>query len=151
VDNEKVAFGDVNLAEEDIRDPYDPGAGGWPTIRYFNKATGYSGKPYDKKTDGAMCDELGDEKYMQAYVEEAGGVLLCEDFACLCSRKEAGECSKKETDYYNKFKDASADDVKSRLKLLSGSLAKAAKKDEWMTQRVSILKLLASIAPKDEL
>eukprot|EP01050_Picozoa_sp_SAG11_P058854 SAG11_NODE_37811_length_255_cov_0.660256_1_plen_39_part_10 len=27
------------------------GAGGWPTIRYFNKETGYDGKPYPKKTD----------------------------------------------------------------------------------------------------
>jgi hypothetical protein len=32
-----------------------PGAGGWPTIRYFNKATGYDGTPYAKKTDKAMC------------------------------------------------------------------------------------------------
>ena len=35
------------------------GAGGWPTVRYFNKETGYGGKPYPKKTDKAMCDELG--------------------------------------------------------------------------------------------
>lgn len=35
------------------------GAGGWPTVRYFNKETGYGGKAYPKKTSKAMCDELG--------------------------------------------------------------------------------------------
>jgi len=138
-----VAFGDVNLAEQDIRGDYDPGAGGWPTIRYFNKETGLKGRPYAKKTDDAMCDELGNEEYMQAYVEEAGGVMLCEDFDCLCDRKEGG-CAKKEVDYYNKFKGEQADVIQSRLRILSGSLAKAAKKDEWMSQRVAILKLLAA-------
>ena len=36
-----MTFGDVNLAEEPIGGPYQAGAGGWPTVRYFNKATGY--------------------------------------------------------------------------------------------------------------
>ena len=46
-----VSFGDVNLSEEQIRGNHNPGAGGWPTIRYFNKGTGYDGAPYAKKTD----------------------------------------------------------------------------------------------------
>jgi hypothetical protein len=141
-----VAFGDVNLAEQDIRGDYDPGAGGWPTIRYFNNVTGYSGKPYPKKTDQAMCDELGDEANMQSYVEEMGGVLLCSDFACLCSRKEGGECAKKEIDYYEKNKAAAPADLQSKLRILAGSLQKSGKKDEWMSQRVTILKLLVAIA-----
>ena len=37
-----VAFGDVNLAEAQIRGNHNPGAGGWPTIRYFNQETGDS-------------------------------------------------------------------------------------------------------------
>ena len=37
----------------------NPGAGGWPTIRYYNKETGILGKSYEKKTDASMCDELG--------------------------------------------------------------------------------------------
>ena len=141
-----MAFGDVNLAEEQIQKG-DPGAGGWPTIRYFNKDTGYDGRSYDKKTDGAMCDELGDEAMMQAYVEEAGGVLLCTTFDCLCSRREGGACEKKEIDYFEKNKDT---DVAAKLRLLSGSLAKSATKDKWMTQRVSILKLIASVAAADK-
>ncbi len=35
-----VAFGDVNLAEDQIRGNHNPGAGGWPTIKYFNQETG---------------------------------------------------------------------------------------------------------------
>ena len=173
-----MAFGDVNLSEEQIQKG-NPGAGGWPTIRYFNKDTGYEGRNYEKKTDGAMCDELGDENNMQAYVEEAGGVLMCTTLECLCGRREGGECEKKEVDYYNKFKGMSRAEIGDRLSLLScaherplstctallpcprpscgwvthlshawhrRSLAKSAKKDEWMSQRVAILKLLDSVA-----
>ena len=50
---------------------------GWPTIRYFNKETGYGGKAYTKKTSDAMCTELGNDEYMQQYIEEAGSTSLC--------------------------------------------------------------------------
>jgi len=50
--------------------------GGWPTIKYFNKDTGYEGAHYKKKTPKAMCDELGDNEYMQQYVEEAGHTVV---------------------------------------------------------------------------
>lgn len=59
-----VAFGDINLSEQQIRGNHNPGAGGWPTIKYFNKQTGYDGAPYDKKTSKQMCEELGDLEYM---------------------------------------------------------------------------------------
>ena len=38
-DNEDVRFGDSNLADGGSRggDGASPGAGGWPTIRYYNK------------------------------------------------------------------------------------------------------------------
>lgn len=78
-----MAFGDVNLSKDQIREchgtPQNPGQGGWPTIRYFNKDTGYGGKPYAKKTQKAMCDELGDKKNMQAYVEEMGKTKLAKE------------------------------------------------------------------------
>lgn len=126
-----------------------PGSGGWPTIRTYNKATGYDGAFAGDWKDannlqGAMCDVFGKEDNMQAYVEEMGGVLLCEDIDCLCRRKATGECTQKELDYHAKFADSSLADVQSRLKLLSGSLAKSGKGDEWMTQRIAILKLLSS-------
>ena len=34
------------------------GAGGWPTIRYYNKATGYGGGAYTQKTGQAMCSGI---------------------------------------------------------------------------------------------
>lgn len=72
-----MAFGDVNLSEEPIRD-YGAGAGGWPTIRYFNQDTGYKGRAYEKKTSRSMCDELGDSKYMTEYVTEVGLTSSCD-------------------------------------------------------------------------
>lgn len=149
-----MTFGDVNLAEDGVRGKYagSPGAGGWPTIRFYNKKTGYegafAGDWKDKNgLDGAMCDVFGKEDTMQQYVEEMGGVLLCTSIDCLCSRREGGACAQKEIDYHTKFKDAKLGDIESRLKLLSGSLAKSGKADPWMSQRVSILKLLAATHP----
>lgn len=138
------------MAEDPIRGPYNPGAGGWPTIRYFNKATGYEGMPYPKKTEKAMCDELGDESYMQAYVEEMAGVLLCSDFECICKRRQGGVCEQREIDYYEKNKGETFDAINSKLRLLAGSLAKSGKADAWMSARVSILKLLAMNAANED-
>lgn len=65
------------------------GSGGWPTIRYYNKETGYGGKPYKKKTSDSMDEELGDEARMQAYIEEFGGTSLCDVvYGTGCSEKE---------------------------------------------------------------
>mmetsp|Transcript_6117 Transcript_6117/g.10266 ORF Transcript_6117/g.10266 Transcript_6117/m.10266 type:complete len:108 (+) Transcript_6117:440-763(+) len=92
-----------------------------------------------------MCDVFGNEETMQAYVEEMGGVLggiLC-DLNCLCGKKESGECSKKELDYYSKFEAAPLAEVDSRLKLLSASQAKSGKTDKWMSERIALLKLVS--------
>ena len=60
-----MEFADVNLSEEKIRTAADgsnfsPGAGGWPTIRYFNKETGVGVMPYTKMSEKAMGDERKD-------------------------------------------------------------------------------------------
>ena len=92
--NPDVAFGDVNLAEDQVRSTpaggdHNPGAGGWPTVKYFNKETGYAGRPYKQKTGDAMCDELGNDMYMQAHIEEAGKTQLCRlSDGAGCSDKE---------------------------------------------------------------
>lgn len=159
-------FGDVNLAEEQVQGKYagSPGEGGWPTIRTYNAETGYEGAfagdwKEANSLDGAMCDVFGKEETMQRYVEEMSGIhapgvfvggVLCTDFECLCAQKDAGACSKQETTYHTKFKVAPLADVQSRLKLLSASLAKSGKSDEWMKQRITILKLLASTRASDE-
>merc|ERR1712014_92064 len=56
-----------------------PGDGGWPTIRYFNKGTGYGGKGYKQKEEMMEVDaELGQEESMRNYVTEKSGVSACD-------------------------------------------------------------------------
>ena len=98
--NTDVKFADSVLSNGGPRGAGSPGAGGWPTIRYYNKKTGIKGSDYKKKTDMAMCSELGPEGgYMQQYVEEAGNTSLCSivgpDYKG-CSDKEIGFIQKME-------------------------------------------------------
>lgn len=141
-----VAFGDVNLSEEPIRE-YGAGQGGWPTIRYFNKETGYNGQAYTQKTSGAICDELGQDSYMQAYVEEYGSTSLCslaDDFS---------GCSEKEVAFATKWKEEPGDAVLAQLKRLQGMAGNSMKPElkKWLGQRVSMLSQIASGLPKEEL
>jgi hypothetical protein len=139
-----VAFGDVNLSEEQIRGNMNPGAGGWPTIRYFNKETGPDGKPYPKKTSKAMCEELGDETYMQAYVEEYGG-------ASLCSASDSTGCDEKEQEFIKRWNAASGEAVSSQLARLKGMAGSKMGDDQrnWLTKRIAILNQLV-VPAKDE-
>jgi hypothetical protein len=125
------------LSEEQIRGDHNPGAGGWPTIRYFNKETGYGGKPYTKKTSDAMCTELGNDKYMQAYVEEAGKTSLCS-----IAEGNPG-CGDKEKKYIAKWASADSAKLEAQIKRLSGMSGEDSKMKEdlkqWVTQRLAIL------------
>ena len=48
--------------------PHNPGGGGWPTIRYFNRDTGLEGGSCEKVTSKPMCEELGgDGALLQDY------------------------------------------------------------------------------------
>eukprot|EP00958_Prasinococcus_capsulatus_P028713 scaffold7204_cov354-Prasinococcus_capsulatus_cf.AAC.13 len=59
-----------------------PGMGGWPTVRYFNKETGYAGAPYEKQTPMAMCEELGmGQPYLENFVEDKGNTASCDAFS----------------------------------------------------------------------
>ena len=146
--NSAVAFADINLSEVPIRGNYNPGAGGWPTIRYFNSKTGYEGAPYQKKTSAPMCTELGSEENMQAYVEEAGATSLCS-----AADPEGTGCNEKEVAYIAKMKVAPAADVAAQLTRLQGMPTESMKADLllWLRQRVSILKQLSDGAVKEEL
>jgi hypothetical protein len=143
-----VSFGDVLLSSEQVRTGPDggdlsPGAGGWPTVRYFNKETGYDGKPYAKKTDKAMCDELGNEDNMEAFVVDFGG-------ASLCAVADGAGCTDKEKKFIEKWKAADAGKVAKQLTRLEGMSSKPMKKElmQWLKQRLAILKQLSS---KEEL
>jgi len=147
--NPDVSFGDINLSQEQIRGNHSPGAGGWPTIRYFNKETGYEGAAYKKKTSKAMCEELGDDDFMQAYVEEYGNTSLC-------SVLTGNGCDKRQKEYIATWATKSAEELssqKQRLdKMATGKMKPSLMK--WIKQRLAILKQLEkddTSPPKEEL
>lgn len=143
-----MAFGDVNLSEEQVRGKYagSPGAGGWPTIRYYNTKTGYEGAfagdwKDENKLEGAMCDVFGKEENMQAYVEEMG-------MTSLCKASDGAGCSDREKEFIAKWKAQQGVAVQlERLQGMSGSKMKPDLK-KWLSQRIAILKQLNT---KDEL
>merc|ERR1712228_940302 len=96
------------------------GSGGWPTVRIFNKQTGYGGKAYEKKTSEVMCDELGPKNdYMQQLVEE---------YATLCSVTNTSTgCSDKEKDFIVKWGDKPLEEVQKQLSRLEGMAGGAMK------------------------
>jgi len=153
-----VVFGDVTLSSDQVRSIHEtdqnPGAGGWPTIRYFNKETGYGGKTYEKKTDKAMCDELGPkEEYMQEFVEEISGASLCDINA---SGGSTTGCSEQQSKFIEKSAGKDSADLKKQLARLQGMAEKdgSSMKPEalkWIKQRVNIFKQLLKKAGSDEL
>lgn len=120
-----------------------PGAGGWPTIRYFNEETGYEGGDYKKKTSDPMCTELGPGKpYLEEYITEYGKTSLCS------TQTEVG-CSDKEKKFIATWKEklqtgASTDDLNKQIDRLEGMASGSMKAElkTWLTQRLSIFKQL---------
>lgn len=94
-----------------------------------------------------MCDELGDDEYMQGYVMEAGSTSLC-------SAETHKGCSEKEIKFIELFKTKSAEDVVKQIERLNGMKGKSMKAElkQWLSQRMAILKQLAKpAASKEEL
>lgn len=121
-------------------------------MRHFNKATGYGGEPYAKKTGEAMCDELGPKNdYMQQYVEDLGGTSLCN-----ANKPDTG-CSDKQKDFVSKWGTKPKDDLQKQVDRLMGMVDKdgASMKAEaltWAKQRLAIVKQLhKNLDKKDEL
>jgi len=137
-----VAFGDVALSSDQVRTIHGTemgaGAGGWPTLRIFNKETGYGGKAYEKKTSQAMCDELGPKtEYMQQLIEE---------YATLCSVADPSSgCSDKQKDFIGKNAEKTIDDIRKGFTRLDGMSGGAMKPDalKWLKERMGIYKQLA--------
>merc|ERR1711953_1500397 len=97
-----------------------------------------------KKTDMAMCDELGPkEEYMKQFVEEQGGTSLCN-----AKNPEAG-CSDKAKGFIEKMSSKPAEELQKQLTRLTGMIdggqGASMKADalSWMKQRISILKQLS--------
>lgn len=89
-----------------------------------------------------MCTELGNDEYMQAYVEEAGSTSLC-------SVAEGNRgCGDKEKKYIAKWLGAAAAKIteqKERLEKMAGDNAKMkADLKKWIKQRLAILKQIVA-------
>jgi hypothetical protein len=135
----------VNLQEpgnDGLRgDPHNPGAGGWPTIRYFNKETGPRGANYIKKTELTVCDELGpDHEYMMDYVEEAAQTSLC-------STAHTANCDARSYEFLKKFQSQDRATMEAQVirlqSLLDGGKIKSELR-EWIVRRKRILQSLIS-------
>jgi hypothetical protein len=147
--NKDVTFGDVNLSENRVGagPPHNPGGGGWPTIRYFNKETGIDGADYVKKTDKAICDELGDEEAMTTYVLDYGNTSLC-------SIVDGEGCDEREVKFIEKSKTKSLEDHRSQISRLEGLESEPMKPEllAWVKKRKRILKqFVATTAHGEEL
>ena len=147
-----MVFGDVNLSENPIRErhgvSFNPGAGGWPTIRYFNADTGPGGAPYEKVTDKAMCEELQDEDNMFNYVEKAASTSLCS--------LDGQGCSDKQKTYIEKWTGKKREDSAAQMaridKMLAGDQTKlTADSLSWMKARRKLLDQMHWAAGTDEL
>lgn len=135
---------DVNLRDEAIREgpngePWNPGAGGWPTVRYFNQETGIAGGTYVKKTDKPMCKELGDEDNMVDYVEEYGKTSLC----AVATQKG---CNEKEVAYIAKMASKPSEELTAQIERLESMEGSTMTPElfQWLKQRKKILKQLAA-------
>jgi hypothetical protein len=173
-----VAFADVNHATAGLAkatlDVQQPGEGGWPTIRYFNKETGPAGASYLRKLGGMVCDELKQDKYMTAYIEEAGKTKLAapgkadgkgegkaagkgadkvkgKTAPAECDVFTAAGCGEKETSYLEKLKGLDQKQLKDQLRRLAAMDTANMKPDikGWLETRVGILTKLT--AAKEEL
>ena len=61
--NKDVRFADINLSEAPVRENYSPGAGGWPTIRYFNAETGKDGAAGYERRRGRVTTAIASEAF----------------------------------------------------------------------------------------
>ena len=136
----------MNLSEGQVSPAYAAGAGGWPTVRYFNAETGYEGKPYTQKTSKSMCDELGDMQYMRGYIEEFGAK------PCDAASDALANCSEKEAAFATTWKTSKSVAQRTaevaRLEKMGATLVATPAVLKWHRQRLAILKRLVQ---KDEL
>jgi len=149
-----VVFGDINLSSDQVRtihgEDQSPGSGGWPTMRHFNKATGYGGESYNKVLPGAMCDVLGKDENMRGYIEESG-------WTSLCSVVTNAGCSDKQTEFIAKWKAKDTGEIATQVGRLRGMTkdSKSLKPElaQWLGQRIAILTQLEAAAsmPKEEM
>lgn len=118
-----------------------------PTIRYFNKATGYDGAFYKPRTELELFDELGSQEYMDEYVEEVANLPTCR----VDTRKD---CNPDEIHYIEENINEDLEELWFLLSKLEGphnSLIRLdPRKRKWHKQRFNIMKqLIVAAQAKD--
>mmetsp|Transcript_10244 Transcript_10244/g.12431 ORF Transcript_10244/g.12431 Transcript_10244/m.12431 type:complete len:94 (-) Transcript_10244:264-545(-) len=93
-----------------------------------------------------MCDELGDDQAMTAYITDFGKTSLC-------STETLKGCNEKEAAYIGKMKSKSMDDITAQLSRLEGMNSASMKEDlkDWLERRIKILSELAKSGQHGEL
>ena len=143
--NDKVVFADVNLSEGRVGTiagtPQNPGAGGWPTLRYFNTETGYGGQKYVQKTEKRICEEMKDPAMVKAWISEFGAV------GPSCSVHSQDDCNDREIAYINKAQEKTMDERASQLKRLHSMTGKKMSPDaaKWVSARIALLKQFSDV------
>lgn len=137
-----IVFGDVNLSKSSptSSNAGTPGAGGWPTLRHYNKATGIKGEQYKQKTSGMVCEEMKQDNFMESYVMEAATISRC-------SVATQENCSDKEKEYIDKYQGLPGGDVAAQAERLAAMASTPGSKQsasgyKWLAARRAILKQL---------
>lgn len=131
----------MNLSEERVGTihgtPQNPGAGGWPTLRYFNTETGYGGSKYVQKTQKRICEEMKDPVMVKAWVSEFG-------MGPSCDVQDLKDCEEREVKYIEKASEKPAADRAKQLTRLNTMKGKKMSPGaaQWISKRLLILKQL---------
>eukprot|EP00440_Ansanella_granifera_P047966 gb/GFBE01051959.1/.p1 GENE.gb/GFBE01051959.1/~~gb/GFBE01051959.1/.p1 ORF type:complete len:235 (+),score=69.19 gb/GFBE01051959.1/:1-705(+) len=149
-DNDAVIFGDSLLKESPVTEIHGVkqrlGRKGWPTIRYFNKETGYGGEPYPFKTRMAPWKELGPEfSYLHDFVEEVvNSRSMFKEFVAMCDQsKTEQDCKDAQEKFTAKF-GGSPEDLKTQLTRLQKTMEEGdspvrPEALEWVLERIAQL------------
>lgn len=135
-DDPGVVFGDVNLREAPIRKAEDGtdmgvGAGGWPTLRYFNKETGVGGAVVAKNTPQKICDEFKDGARMIEATKESMKI---------CYAASGEGCDADEVAFFDTWRGKGAGAHGEEIARLETLLSE--KEQKRMTQQAKLLKKL---------
>mmetsp|Transcript_31996 Transcript_31996/g.38724 ORF Transcript_31996/g.38724 Transcript_31996/m.38724 type:complete len:158 (-) Transcript_31996:388-861(-) len=143
-------FADVNLNDRGAPKgdfALGPDAGGWPTILYFNQATGATGGKYISPTPEkrmAPCDELGPAGGMlESYIKGAAGLDGGSLTPSWCDLDDTSACSESELEFIQKYSGKSEADIQRQYNRLTDQLNKKGLKKELKdsaTQKIALLK-----------
>lgn len=129
----------MNLRDAQVRvaadgTPQNPGMGGWPTLRYFNKETGPGGAVVPQKTGGKICDE---------FKVPARMIEAVRDCMKVCDAATGEGCDDAEKAFFAAWKGRGAAAIKAELASIDDALSEATRK-KLESDRNLLAKLVAA-------